>query len=71
VIQPKLLATGAIADRVPTTSTIERAEYTVRQFKFYETGNEIFILAPPEWSDFEVLAELLTVYQQTKAEGKS
>jgi hypothetical protein len=64
LIPPKPLATGGIVDHVPATSVIERAEYTVRHFRFGDTRNEIFVLAPPEWSDFEVMAELLTVYQR-------
>jgi hypothetical protein len=63
VIPPKLSASSGVGEPVPGTTTIERAEYTVRQFKFSETGNEIFVLAPPKWGDFEVMAELLVVYQ--------
>lgn len=65
-LRPKM-ATEGIGDQVvPTTTTVEYADYTVRQFTC--DGRTIFVLAPPEWSDLEVMGELLMVYRRAKTE---
>lgn len=63
---PRIPVTG-IGEAVPTQAAVDYVDYTVRQFTC--SGREIFVLAPPEWTDLDVMGELLTVYQQVKCDS--
>jgi hypothetical protein len=59
-LRTALIADGAVPEAVP----MEVVDYEVREFR--ASGQSIFVLALPEWSDAEVMGELLSVYQQAK-----